>query len=198
MRDHRTRILLCHGRHPGGVLRNHHGGVPSDVRGDEAIPIRIPLVVAQTAGQRADDPTGVDRVRHDHVLEVVAGERREVHPRGRVRGVAAGENRKEHLRGRALVAAAGEKRGERLRGHVPVVGGNESVEEGRVRGHAPAVAERDRVDHRHGARRGEWEGCPIRLGRMPHGTLVQKRQRGGGRDHCFRDWRQSPRKELSG
>ena len=154
------RNLLCHGRHRGGVLRNHRGGVPRDVRGDEAVPIRILLEVAQIAGRMAVDPTGGERLRHDHGLVVAAGEKRE-----------------ERLRGRAPVVAAGEKREEHLRGRVPVVAENERVvvEQGRVRGHAPVVAEGDSVDQHGQARQGGWEDCPIRLVRMPRGTLVRRR-----------------------
>lgn len=156
------RTLLCHGRHRGGVLRNHRGGVPRGVHGDEAVPIRT-LLMHQTAARRAEVPKDCARLRH-----------------GRVRAVAVGEKKEEHLRGRVLVVA-----------------GNESVGEGRVRGHAPVVAKGDRVDHRYRVHQGEWEDCPTRLDRMPHGTLVQRRLGRGGRYHRFRGWRQSPRRELS-
>lgn len=152
------RILLCHGRHHGDVLQNHRGVAHRNVRSDEAVPIRILLVVNQTAKRRAGGPRDGERLRHDHVLVVVADEKRG-----------------EHLRGRALVVAAGEKKEERLRGRVQVVAENENVGEGRVRGHAPVVAEDARVDHRCRARQGEWEGCPIPLVRIPRGTLVQRR-----------------------
>lgn len=191
-------ILLCHGRHHGGVLQNHRGMVHRDVRGDEAVPIRILQVVDQTATRKAGGPTDGGTPRHDHVLVVVADEKREEHLRGRFRGVAVSGSRKERLRDRAQVVVAGVKKEEHLRGRVQVVAENENVSDVRVHGHAPEVAEDDRVDHRCRARQVEWEGCPIRFVRMPHGTLVRRQQRGGGRYHRFRDWRQSPRRELSG
>lgn len=175
------RILLCHGRHHGGVPQNHRGMVRRDVHGDEGVPIRNLQVVDQTANRKAEGPTDGGMPRHDHVLVVVADEKREEHLRGRVRWVAVSGSRKERLRDRAQVVAAGEKKEERLRGRVQVVAENENVGAVRVRGHAPEVAEDDRVDHRYRARQGEWEGCPIRLVRMPHGTLVRRQQRGGGR-----------------
>lgn len=191
-------ILLCHGRHHGGVLQNHRGVVHRDVHGDEAVPIRILQVVDQTANRKAVDPMDVEMRRHDHDAVVVADEKREEHLRGRVRGVAVSGSRKERLRDRAQVEVAGVKKEEHLRDRVQVVVENENVGAVRVRGHAPEVAEDDRVDHRCRARQGEWEGCPIRLVRMPHGTVVRRQQRGGGQYHRFRDWRQSPRRELSG
>lgn len=151
------RILLCHGRHHGGVLQNHRGVVHRDVRGDEAVPIRILPGENRTAKRRAGGPTDGERLRNDHVLVVVANRKREEHLRGRAPVVVAGENNEELLRGRALVAVAGEKKEEQLRGRALV------------------VAENVRVDHRRWARQEEWEGCPIRLARISHGTLVQRR-----------------------
>lgn len=175
------RILLCHGRHHGGVLQNHRAVVHRDVHGDEGVPTRILQVVDQTANRKAGPPTDGEMPHHDHVLVVVADEKREAHLRGRVREVAVSESRKERLRDRAQVVVAGERKEEHLRGRVQVVVENENVGDVRVRGHAPEVAEDDRVGHRCRPRQVEWEGCPIRLVRMPHGTLVRRQQRGGGR-----------------